>query len=289
MNATMTNAVSAAIPPYFDVVFQRIRENEPETATAFGRHVHWGFWKEPERAAATASDYADAAERLCRRVCDAAQVRDGTRVLDVGCGFGGTIASLNERFTGLHLTGLNIDPRQLARAAQQVQPRPGSEVRWVEGDACRLSFPPNSFDVVLAVECIFHFPDRAAFFAGAARALPSGGRLALSDFVPTEEALPVIRSFGTANDEATRFTYGHIDVLCSLAGYRRLADAAGLDLVHVDDINVHTMPTYTFLRKNMKTWHIRSEAKLFDRATARLESVCREGMLHYTVLGFRKR
>jgi hypothetical protein len=71
--------------------------------------------------------------------------------------------------------------------------------------------------------------------------------------------------------------------------YRRIADAAGLDLVTVDDINANTMPTYTFLRKNMKTWHIRSEAKLFDRATARLETACREGLLHYTVLAFQKR
>jgi hypothetical protein len=39
----------------------------------------------------------------------------------------------------------------------------------------------------------------------------------------------------------------------------------------------------------MKTWHIKSEAKLFDRATARLETACREGLLHYTVLAFRKR
>jgi cyclopropane fatty-acyl-phospholipid synthase-like methyltransferase len=36
--------------------------------------------------------------------------------VDVGCGFGGTIASLNEHFSDLQLTGVNIDLRQLDRA-----------------------------------------------------------------------------------------------------------------------------------------------------------------------------
>ena len=289
MNATLENRPAAgAVPPYFDVLFSRIRANEPETSTAFGRHVHWGYWTEPAAANLTATDYAAAAERLCRRVCDAAQIHDGQRVYDVGCGFGGTVASLNERFTGMNLTGVNIDARQLERADQVVKPRADNQIFWLEADACRLDLPPGSADAVLAVECIFHFPDRFAFFAGAASALRSGGRLALSDFLPTEASLPLVRSFTASNDEATRFTYGHINVLSTLEDYRRIGAAVGLELTVHDDINPNTLPTYAFLRKNMKTWHEKTEAKLFDRATSRLEIVCREGILRYTVLGFRK-
>ena len=56
-------------------------------------------------------------------MCDVAEIRDGMRIIDVGCGFGGTIASLNERFSELELVGVNIDSRQLERATDMVQLR----------------------------------------------------------------------------------------------------------------------------------------------------------------------
>ncbi len=85
----------------------------------------------------------------------------------------------------MDLTGLNIDARQLAAAEAQTKPANGNKIGWVEADACRLPFEDNSFDRVLAVECIFHFPSREKFLAEAARVLKPGGYLAVSDFVPT--------------------------------------------------------------------------------------------------------
>src|SRR6184192_2318285 len=96
-------SLAPQVPPYFDVLFHRLAGNDPSTTTAFGRHVHWGYWGDPGKADGSAEDYAKAAERLCGVVCAAAGVRDGLRVLDVGCGFGGTLASLNDRFSNLEL------------------------------------------------------------------------------------------------------------------------------------------------------------------------------------------
>jgi SAM-dependent methyltransferase len=275
-------------PPYFDVLFSRFQNQDPEATIAFGRHVHWGYWDDPATANGTAADYAQAAERLCQRVCDAGSIRDGLRILDVGCGFGGTIASLNERYTGLDMVGLNIDRRQLDRAAELVHPANGNRVAWVEADACRLPFPADSFDVVLAVECIFHFPSRAAFFAEASRVLRRPGKMALSDLVPAEDAVPLLQAFNPAADRATRETYGQIDVLCSAAAYEQLGYTAGLSLDGNEDISVHTLPTYPFLRKDLTVWEDKDAARAFDRATAQLEKACRYGLLHYSILSFRK-
>jgi ubiquinone/menaquinone biosynthesis C-methylase UbiE len=286
--SNQAGASPSSAPPYFDVLFSRLQQDEPAATIAFGRHVHWGFWEEPSTTDGTPEDYARAAELLCRRVCDAAGVRDGQRILDVGCGFGGTIASLNERFAGLTLVGLNIDPRQLDRAAHTVRPENGNRIEWVQGDAGRLPFPPGVFDVVLAVECIFHFDSRATFFAEAARVLRPAGTIALSDFVPAEQSLPLLKAFNTSADEATRRTYGKIDILCPARSYHELALSAGLALESADDINAHTLPTYPFLRSTMKKWSDSSEARLFDRATAQIEMACRAGMLRYTILRFHK-
>jgi len=67
-------------------------------------------------------------------------VADGVSILDAGCGFGGTVASLNERFSGLEMIGLNIDPRQLERAAARVLARPDNQLRWRAADACSLPY-----------------------------------------------------------------------------------------------------------------------------------------------------
>ena len=46
-----------------------------------------------------------------------------------------------------------------------VLPHGKNRIEFVEGDACDMPFPDASFDLVLAVECAFHFPSRAKFFS----------------------------------------------------------------------------------------------------------------------------
>ncbi|MEO0868370.1 MAG: class I SAM-dependent methyltransferase, partial [Cyanobacteria bacterium J06642_11] len=176
----------AQIPmPYFDILLEQLRLGNPTVRQAFGRHVHWGYWADPTQADGSIKDFAIAAETLCQRVYTAANVKERDRLLDVGCGFGGTIASLNEQFQNLDLTGLNIDPRQLERARQEIQPLHQNQIHFVEGNACELPFEDNSMDVILAVECIFHFPSREIFFQEAQRVLRPGGCLGICDFVST--------------------------------------------------------------------------------------------------------
>jgi cyclopropane fatty-acyl-phospholipid synthase-like methyltransferase len=278
---------ASEVAPYFDVLLSRLEAGDRRATEAFGRHVHWGYWPDPDAADGTPADYAAAAERLCRRVCDAAGVCDGMRILDVGCGLGGTVASLNERFRNLDLVGVNIDPRQLERAAHTVRMGNGNRVRWVEADACRLP-DLGTFDAVLAVECIFHFDSRADFFAGVARALAAGGRLALSDFVPPPEALSTLRQHDPGADQATRQTYGRVNVLCPLEEYRTIAAGAGMTLTTASDLTAGTMPTYTFLRDDLRAQPGKA-VPVHAKATARLEVACRAGLLTYSVLAFTKR
>src|SRR5581483_9198930 len=107
--------------PYFSVLLAHLDARDSRIETALGRHVHWGYWPHPRQATGDAVDYAAAAERMTQEVYGAAGVTDGHSVLDVGCGFGGTIASLDERFRSLQLTGLNIDVRQIERARSKVR------------------------------------------------------------------------------------------------------------------------------------------------------------------------
>ena len=266
--------------PYFDQLLARLKRRDPEFTEAFGRHVHWGYWSRPSRADGTAADFARAAERLCRRICDAAKPKPGMDVLDVGCGFGGTIASLDERIHPLRLTGLNIAKRQLVRARRLVVPHEGNQIAFVEGDACKLPFRASSFDVVLAVECVFHFSSRAAFLRQAARVLRPGGRLVLSDFVATGKAVegPIPADLV---ERVVRF-YGSGSVV-TLADYRALAREVGLEMGVVDDVTRGMLPTWPFAKKLLG--RISSDARF---ATEWVEKEAREGISRYVILTFRR-
>ena len=273
--------------PYFDFLLQGFSRGEEELTAAFGRHVHWGYWPDPVAADGSVADFAAAAERLSRKVCDAAGLREGMRVLDAGCGLGGTLASLNERYGNLTLAGLNIDSRQLERARQQVEPRSTNRLSFVTADACRLPFADQSFDAVLAVECIFHFPGRRKFFNEARRVLRPGGVLALSDFIPRAATFPLLGAMFLFFRHSLESFYGHSNNRCTLSRYRSLAQAAGFVPRAEDDITINTRPTYPVIRR--LTPAAGPGARAGARATRFIEWASRAGWLRYMILTFARR
>jgi SAM-dependent methyltransferase len=270
--------------PYFDMLFGALDRGAEGLSSTFGHHVHWGYWGPGDTPDGSFEDFARGAERLTQRLLDAAGVRDGDRVLDAGCGLGGTIASLDQRCSGLALTGLNIDARQVTLAREKVRARAGNSVDFRVGDACEMPFDHASFDAVLAVECIFHFPSRARFFSEARRVLRRGGRLTLCDFVSAPWVVPSLtfaKRFLSWHIEAAT---GPIDIRCTLDGYRKLAKDHGFSVHLVDDITTGTLPTYPVLRRLApETGTNQLVAQSWITA---LETASRIGGVRYLILGF---
>ncbi|MFC9897543.1 class I SAM-dependent methyltransferase [Nocardia sp. NPDC127579] len=101
---------------------------------------------------------------------------DGSRVLDVGCGGGQLALELSARNPGLRIVGVDADPGQVRRAARRVVQR-ADRLRFERASADRLPFPDDSFDAVVSVGSVKHWPDAAAGMAEMVRVLRPGGLL----------------------------------------------------------------------------------------------------------------
>src|SRR4051812_41399289 len=94
-------------------------------------------------------------------------IRDGTelppetRLLEVGCGVGAVLAVLGQEYPGLRLSGVDIEPKQLAFARVHLE-RSGVEAALVEADGAALPFGDASFDHVWMMWFLEHVADPVA-------------------------------------------------------------------------------------------------------------------------------
>jgi SAM-dependent methyltransferase len=214
--------------PYIDAEIERMDAGgEPP---GYLRHFHWGHYDDPADLDDDPKRYFAAAEAMTERVVAAGDVTDGRRVLDVGCGFGGTLDHIRGRNRGCRLSGVNIDERQLQWARRLMGDGPEA-ISFVTADGCQLPVATGVVDHVLAVECVFHFPSRKRFFREAARALRPGGALVLIDDVLTAPS-------PSTDHRLVDFRAGwHVSSLLSVAEAAALAADAGLDLAASVDLS----------------------------------------------------
>lgn len=106
-----------------------------------------------------------------------------TRLLDVGCGRGGTISVLRRFFAVGPVVGLDLSSVAIA-FCQRTHHFP--HTTFVQGDAEGLPFASASFDVLTNVESSHAYPHPDAFFAEAARVLAPGGAFLYTDLVGAE-------------------------------------------------------------------------------------------------------
>jgi len=105
-----------------------------------------------------------------------AELPVGGRVLEVGCGGGQLAVELAEERPDLSIVGVDLSAAQVARATRRARGL-GERVRFAQGNALDLDFAPGSFDAVISIGSIKHWPDPARGVAECGRVLRPGGRL----------------------------------------------------------------------------------------------------------------
>ena len=109
---------------------------------------------------------------------------DGRRVLDVGCGRGGTVYVIHSFFKPGEIVGLDLSPAAIG-FCRNVHRYP--RARFEEGDAEHLPFARGAFDVVTNIESSHSYPDAPAFYAEVHRVLSPGGHFLYTDVLSVDD------------------------------------------------------------------------------------------------------
>jgi len=165
----------------------------PSTATATPDYAaitlrQQGVW--------ASGDYAVVAARIpliSERLCDAADLRSGTRVLDVAGGSGNT--ALAAARCGAEVVSLDYVPSLLDGGRRRAAAE-GFDIDFVEGDAQALPFADGEFDAVISVVGAMFAPDHGRTAAEMLRVCRSGGTIAMANWTPEGFIGHLLRAVG---------------------------------------------------------------------------------------------
>lgn len=206
----------------------------------WGDHIHHGLWRTPSDSPRRAQ------EQLIELLAQRATLRAGERVLDVGCGYGGSARWLADRF-GARVTGITISRAQAriaTRLSRSGDGGGGRRLPVVVADAARLPFSNGAFDLVWVIECLEHLEDKAAFIQKCASLLRPGGRLALCSWQRTgrpdgdELVAQVCSAFLCPN-------------LARLEDHESWCRSAGLRVETAEDLTTRVRATWDILRRRV--------------------------------------
>ena len=144
----------------------------------WGEHLHHGYWIRGDESKETAQ------LQLIEHLAQLANVKPGSDILDIGCGYGGSSLYLANHYNA-SVTGITISPVQVEMAIQAAA-REQLDAKFLLMDAEAMNFQ-KQFDLLWSVESISHYQNLQVFFNSAAKLLKPGGSFAITDWFKKED------------------------------------------------------------------------------------------------------
>jgi cyclopropane-fatty-acyl-phospholipid synthase len=132
---------------------------------------------------------AQAEEAMLALTCERAQVKDGMRILDVGCGWGSLSLWLAEQYPNAQITGVSNSHGQRAWIEAQARERGFSNLQIITADVNDFT-PEGSFDRVMSIEMFEHMRNWQELIRRISTWLTDDGKLFVHVF--THRTLPYL-------------------------------------------------------------------------------------------------
>jgi tocopherol O-methyltransferase len=225
------------MPPHQQHVVDYFDQTHNDYRLLWGidRHfsLHCGFFDTERRC------HDDAVLHMNRVLTTMAGITPGERILDAGCGIGGSALWLAAKL-GVSVVGININAKQVAQARRLArEQRLEDRLQFHVADFCATRLADEAFDVVWALESACYAENPCAFLSECRRVLRPGGRLIIADGFLTRDDL--------ADDEqrvVTRWRRGWaIPGVASIARFRQWLGEAGFRDIAFRDITEHVIPS----------------------------------------------
>jgi tocopherol O-methyltransferase len=200
--------------------------------------VHFGYWD------ARTPDHASSLVRMNEVLADAIGIRPGQRVLDAGCGVGGSAIWLARTFQ-VEVVGITPVRSQVERARHFAAQQGATGLVFAEQDYTRTMFADSSFDVVWAIESVCHAARKEEFFREARRVLKPGGRLGVVEYLRHRRPYP-------SSDEALLQSWlsgWAIPDIATRDEFVAFATGAGFQRPELTDVGRHVEPSLRRLHR----------------------------------------
>jgi len=114
-------------------------------------------------------------------------LKPGQKVLDVGCGIGGSAFHMNKNF-GVDVLAVDLSTNMIKIGRKRATEEKCSDsVKFDIVDITTKEFEPESFDVIYSRDTILHIADKDTLFTNFLKWLKPGGQLMISDYCHGEK------------------------------------------------------------------------------------------------------
>lgn len=167
MQNTKSNVIEyyeKSLPDYFLIFFRK--DNYA---------MNFGYWDH------TVRNRGEALHRIYEKAQEYVRSKPTDLVLDAGCGLGEGSFWFAQH-VGCKTVGIAVNSSQISKAKEFANTRGFPNSSFEVMDYTRMSFKPNTFDMVFAIETICHIEDKADFYKEVMRVLKPGGRLFVAEY-----------------------------------------------------------------------------------------------------------
>jgi cyclopropane fatty-acyl-phospholipid synthase-like methyltransferase len=199
--------------------------------------MHYGYWDKDTK------NLKEALFKLNDFLANKADISSNLKVLDAGCGVGGSSLYLG-RTRACSVEGITLSAKHVASANQKAKEQNLQNlVNFSVNDFTKTNFEPETFDVVWAIESVCHANEKKEFLAEAYRLLKKGGKLVMVDFFRTMSE-PNEKEFYWLNNWAKTWAVPHFEFRDD---FLRKANEVGFLNTEAQDLTQNIKPSANLL------------------------------------------